>query len=111
MLGEIIHHIRFLSITVKEFESGPALSGILTDEECLAVSANKVRDMPAHLSTNRQPRLIYTRSKNELYFLRQIENPTVTLVESLTEYVTTFTVNQNVVIRGIFIAETDSSIR
>ena len=60
VLNTTIGQIRFLSMTPDEFASSPALSGILTESECLAILMNmSSRDkwpMPSQLSTSRQQR-------------------------------------------------------
>ena len=60
VLTSVIAHIRFLTMTSEEFATSPAVSGVLTEAECLAVLMNlSSRDkwpMPPTLSTCRQQR-------------------------------------------------------
>jgi len=60
MLNTTIGYVRFLSMTIEEFSSSPALSGILTQDESFAIFMNiGSRDkwpMPTQLSLSRQPR-------------------------------------------------------
>lgn len=56
----MIGHIRFLAMTPEEFATGPATSGILTNDECLAVFMNlnsRVQTpLPPPLSNERKTR-------------------------------------------------------
>lgn len=60
ILASIVVHIRFLTMTSEEFAAGPALCGILTQEESFAILMNlSSRDkwpMPTHLSSSRLQR-------------------------------------------------------
>lgn len=107
-------------MTQEEFESGPALSGILTEDECWTVKMsfdpNLVRETPmtspVNLSLSRQQRrrgFTYPFFAKESYCLRLIENATVSVVEPIVENVTSFTVDRDIQILGIYFAETDYS--
>lgn len=58
LIGKVLCHIRFLAMATDEFETGPAISGILTEEEIDLISKNLTRKdnseeliaMPTHLS-------------------------------------------------------------
>lgn len=120
MLGEIINEIRFLSVIPKEFASSPALSGILTEKECLAILMNVINPgswcLPIHLSSNRTQRGresstfsgAGTTKHDGFLCLRRIGiNEKYYVEESFVESITTLVVNQDVDIKGIVLAEMD----
>jgi len=122
ILDGIIPYIRFLTMKPEEFSFGPVLSEILTEKECMAVFVNfnipnlgreSRWSLPAHLSLSRRERRASSRpiyeTLNTYYCLRQIENDTESFIEPLVDYITTFTVDQNITLQGIFLAENDLS--
>ena len=57
----VLCHIRFLTMTPEEFETGPAKSGVLTDDEITSISKNLIGPtdeypMPKNLSNSRWQR-------------------------------------------------------
>lgn len=102
MLNEIIYEIRFYTMTSEEFSSSPALSGILTERECMSIFMNINNPgswpEPARLSTSRTPR------RNEIRCLRQIENERRVLLQAKDVMIMNFTADQDVMIKGIIIA-------
>ena len=57
-MGNVLCHIRFLAMSIDEFETGTAISGILTEEEIDIIKTNianirryeKIIPMPLYLS-------------------------------------------------------------
>ena len=57
----VVCHIGFLTMTLEEFETGPAKSGVLTDDEITSISKNFISPtdeypMPKNLSNSRAQR-------------------------------------------------------
>ena len=104
MLNEIIYEVRFFTMTSEEFSSSPALSGILTERECMAIFMNLNNPGswpdPPRLSTCRTPR------KKEIRCIRQVEIETRVFVEAKLVICIPFTADQDVMIKGIVIAPT-----
>ena len=134
MLGDLINEIRFLSMTSEEFASTPVLSGILTEKECMAIFMNLNNPgslpMPLHLSSCKTPRRQASSvfpvsasainngersTKNHgIYCVRQVENKRFAFLKaampvSTSRYnltgVTSFSVDHEVTIKSIIIAE------
>lgn len=119
MLKEIINQIHFLTMTSEEFASSPVHSGVLTENEWAAIlvhlnnpdSSLPMPKLPIHLSTNRnqrQSRKVVSRS-NEIRCLREITNETRVLLDSSFFSYATVTVDKNVMVTGIIIANTNLS--
>ncbi len=102
MLNEIIYEVRFFTMTSEEFSSSPALSGILTERECMAIFMNLNNSgswpEPARLSICRTPR------RNEIRCLRPVENETRVPLEATACIIMNVTVDKNVMIKGLIIA-------
>lgn len=135
MLGDIINEIRFLSMTSEEFASTPVLSGILTEKECMAIFMNLNNPgslpMQLHLSScktqRREASSTFSSSSAINNGERSTKNPGMNCVRkvknacfgflkadmptgSLSPWyhvtgVTSFTVDKDVKIKGIIIAE------
>lgn len=113
MLKEIINEIRFLIMKPEEFSSSPVHSGILAETEWAAIlvhlnNPDSSLPMPFHLSTSRNQRQTtsFAAGSNEIQCLRVITNETlVPLDPSFHSYVSV-TVDKNVMITGIVIADT-----
>ena len=117
--------IRFLTMTSEEFRWSADYSGILTKEErstfltvikhfdkhTTSVSKHTHWSLlPTYLCLNRQER----RGRGSIvskgsHCLRQIEDETRFLVYPDVSFVTSFTVDRNVTIKGIVLAELDLS--
>jgi len=105
----MIREIRFLAMTPAQFSSSTVLSGILTDNECLAIYQNLINPdswpMPVHLSSRRHQRR-NTKLTSSFYCFREIENETRILMKPFVGSVITLTVDKNVMITGIILSET-----
>jgi len=103
-------------MTPEEFASSPVHSGVLTENEWATIlvhlnNPDSSLPMPIHLSTNRnqrQNKSVASRS-NEIQCLREITNETRVLLDSSFFFYATVTVDKNVVVTGIIIANTDLS--
>ena len=110
MLKEIIREIRFLAMTPAQFSSSTVLSGILTDNECLAIYQNLINPdswpIPLDLSSNRKQRQSSSLSSSlsKIRCLRQVENDAVVLLEPNDYIEVSFTADKDVMITGIIIA-------
>jgi len=102
---------------LEEFASSPALSGILTEEECIAIFKNFNLDslsMPDHLSTCRYQRnSTLSRQENVgpstkncgFYCLRSVEIESLIMKEPFVNNTTMVVVDRAVICKGVIFAE------
>ena len=122
-MSGVLSEIRFLSMTSGEFATSPVLSGILSQEECMAIFMNLNNPgswtFPLNLSACKTPRRQASstfsssielrnggRSTNNIGIccLLQIDNESLYHIEPSVNFITSFTVDNAVIIKGIVIA-------
>jgi len=107
-------------MTSEEFASSPVHSGILTENEWAAIfvhlnNPDSSRPMPIYLSSNRNQRqsscVVVSNSvlSSKLYCLREVHNETRVLLEPSVDYSTALSVDKDVMITGIILADTNLS--
>ncbi len=105
-----MHDIRFLTMKSEEFSSSPVLSGMLTENECLALYQNINNPdsnwpIPIDLSSSRKPRKSSLESgPTEIRCLRKFEHRTFMILKPSDNLEVSLTVDKDVMITGIIIA-------
>ena len=104
-------------MTLEEFSSLPLHSGILTENERSAIldhlknQDNCITPMPSHLSNSRKQRQSrsFASHPNEIRYLRRITNEKSCLLCPIVYHSVSLTVDKNIMITGIVLADTDLS--
>ena len=119
MLGEIIDAVRFLVMKPEEFASSPALSGILTNEECMAIVVNSFNNpsslpMPLHLSSCRNQRRSFSSRRENggrssindgIYCLRMVQDERLDLADRPNHPMSiSFVVDQAIIFKGVVLS-------